>query len=129
MLDGGTWHGRRVLDSAFVARASAPLHDLNGIQHGYLWWSIEYPYRDRTLRAVLAAGNGDQAVIVVPALDLVIAIYAGNYSDPPTAIHVQQDLAPMYILPAVRERGDDPRAAVTPRAFTSPYGRRAAPVR
>lgn len=129
MLDGGTWHGRRVLDREFVARASAPQHDLNGIQYGYLWWSIEVPYKDRTLRAFFAAGNGGQAVIVVPVLDLVIAIYGGNYSDPPTAIHVQQDLAPTYILPAVREPGDDPRAAVTPRPFHSPYGRRAAPVR
>jgi CubicO group peptidase (beta-lactamase class C family) len=129
MLDGGTWHGHRVLDREFVARASAPLHDLNGIQYGYLWWNIEYPYKDRTLRAFFAAGNGGQAVMVVPALDLVIAIYAGNYSDPPTAIHVQQDLAPTYLLPAVREPGDDPRAAVTPRAFHSPYGRRAAPAR
>jgi len=127
MLDGGTWHGRRVLGREFVARASAPLHDLNGIQYGYLWWSIEVPYKDRTLRAFFAAGNGGQAVIVVPALDLVIAIYAGNYSDPPTAIHVQQDLAPSYLLPAVREPGDDPAAAVVPRAFHSPYGRRPGP--
>jgi CubicO group peptidase (beta-lactamase class C family) len=125
MLGDGTWHGHRVLDREFVARASAPLHDLNGIQYGYLWWSIEVPYKERALRAFFAAGNGGQAVIVVPALDLVIAIYAGNYSDSPTAIHVQQDLAPTYILPAVREPGDDPHAAVTPRAFTSPYGRRA----
>ncbi|HEX3473860.1 MAG TPA: serine hydrolase, partial [Kofleriaceae bacterium] len=129
MLDGGVWHGHRVLDREFVARASAPLHDLNGIQYGYLWWSIEYPYKDRTLRAWFAAGNGGQTVMVVPALDLVIAIYGGNYSDPPAAVHVQQDLAPTYILPAVREPGDDPRAPVTPRAFTSPYGRRPRPVR
>jgi len=127
MLDGGTWHGRRVLDREFVARASAPLHDLNGIQYGYLWWSLEVPYKDRALRAFFAAGNGGQAVIVVPPLDLVIAIFAGNYSDPPTALRVQQDLAPTYILPAVREPGDDPRAAVAPRAFHSPYGRRAGP--
>ncbi|HEX3763809.1 MAG TPA: serine hydrolase [Kofleriaceae bacterium] len=82
MLDGGVWHGHRILGREFVARASAPLHDLNGIQYGYLWWSIEYPYKDRTVRAFFAAGNGGQAVMVVPSLDLVIAIYGGNYSDP-----------------------------------------------
>jgi CubicO group peptidase (beta-lactamase class C family) len=124
MLDGGVWHGHRILGRDFVARASAPLHDLNGIQYGYLWWSIEYPYKDRTVRAFFAAGNGGQTVMVIPALDLVIAIYGGNYSDPPTAIHVQQDLVPTYLLPAVREPGDDPAAPVVPRAFKSPYGRR-----
>lgn len=61
--------------------------------------------------------------MVIPALDLVIAIYAGNYSDR-TAITVQQDLAPRYILPAVREPGDDPGAPVVPRDFVTPYGTR-----
>jgi CubicO group peptidase (beta-lactamase class C family) len=121
MLDGGIWNGRRVLDRAFVERAAAPRHDLNGIQYGYLWWSIEYPYKDRTVRAHFAAGNGGQSVMVIPALDLVVAIYAGNYSDR-TSIHIQQDLVPTYVLPAVRESGDDPRAPVAPRPFTSPYG-------
>jgi CubicO group peptidase (beta-lactamase class C family) len=123
MLDGGTWHGRRILGRDFAVRASSPLHDLNGIQYGYLWWSIEYPYKDRTVRAYFAAGNGGQAVMVIPPLDLVIAIYAGNYSDRP-AISVQQELVPRYLLPAVREPGDDPGAPVVPRSFTSPYGRK-----
>jgi CubicO group peptidase (beta-lactamase class C family) len=125
MLDGGTWHGRRILGSEFAARAASPLHDLNGIQYGYLWWNIEYPYKDRTVRAYFAAGNGGQAVMVIPPLDLVIAIYAGNYSDAP-AISVQQELVPRYILPAVREPGDDPTAPVTPRSYSSPYGRKPA---
>ena len=129
MLDGGTWRGHRVLGRDFVARASAPLHDLNGIQYGYLWWSIEYPYRDRTLRAFFAAGNGGQAVMVIPSLELVIAIYGGNYSDRVPAIHVQQDLVPSYILPAVCEAGEAPCTARAPRPFTSPYGRRPPPPR
>jgi len=124
MLDAGTWHGQRILARDFAARASSPLHDLNGVQYGYLWWNIEYPYKDRALRAFFAAGNGGQAVMVVPALDLVVAIYAGNYSDGPAAIHVQQDLVPSYVLPAVREAGDDPRAPVAPRPFATTYGRR-----
>jgi len=126
MLDGGTWNGQRILAREFVDRASAPLHDLSGIQYGYLWWNIEYPYKSRKLRAFFAAGNGGQAVMVIPALDLVIAIYAGNYSDR-TAITVQQDLVPKYILPAVREPGDDPSAPVVPRDFVTPYGTPRAP--
>jgi CubicO group peptidase (beta-lactamase class C family) len=122
MLGGGVWGGRRILGADFVARASSPLHDLNGIQYGYLWWNIEYPYKQRTLRAYFAAGNGGQAVMAIPALDLVIAVYAGNYSDR-TSIIVQQELIPKYILPAVREAGDDANAPVAPRAFDTPYGK------
>jgi hypothetical protein len=34
------------------------------------------------VRAFFAGGNGGQLVISIPDLDLVVAIYAGNYSDP-----------------------------------------------
>ncbi len=65
MLDGGTWHGKRILDADFAKRAGAPLHDLRGIQYGYLWWNIEYPYKNRKAARVLrrrqrrAARHGD----------------------------------------------------------------------
>lgn len=120
MLNGGTWQGRRILSSDFVAKASAPLHDLNMIQYGYLWWSINYPYKDRSVRAYFAGGNGGQGVMVVPDLDLVIATYAGNYADH-MGLHIQQDLVPNYILPAVREPGDDINAPVIERDFRTPY--------
>jgi CubicO group peptidase (beta-lactamase class C family) len=124
MLNGGTWNGRRILARDFVERASTPARDLNGIQYGYLWWNIEYPYKDHSLRAYFAGGNGGQTVMVVPELDLVIATYAGNYSDR-VGLRVQQDFVPNYILPAVREAGDDRNAPVIPRNFATPYGRKA----
>lgn len=120
MLNGGMWQGRRILGSDFVARASSPLHDLNKIQYGYLWWSISYPYKIRTLRAFFAGGNGGQLVMVVPDLDLVIATYAGNYADR-VALQIQQDYVPNYILPAVREPGDDRSAPVVQKDFHTPY--------
>lgn len=120
MLDGGVWNGHRIVSRDFAARAGSPLHDLRNLQYGYLWWNIEYPYKQRTLRALFAAGNGGQLAMAVPELDLAIAIYAGNYSDRPGVV-VQQELVPRYVLPAVREPGDDPAAPVAPREFTTPY--------
>jgi CubicO group peptidase (beta-lactamase class C family) len=121
MLDGGVWNGHRVLSAEFTARASAPLHGLNRIQYGYLWWSIEFPYKNRTVRAFFAGGNGGQAVMAVPELDLVIGIFASNYGDR-VGLHVQQDFPANYIIPAVREPGDNPNAPVTEGTFKTPYG-------
>jgi len=123
MLNGGTWHGKRILSSDFVSRASSAARELNGIQYGYLWWSITYPYKNRTVRAFFAGGNGGQGIMVVPELDLVISTFAGNYGDR-VGLHIQQDYAPDYILPAVREPGDDPSAPVTQLDFHTSYGRR-----
>ena len=122
MLDGGTWEGRRILSRDFVARASAPLYHLRNVTYGYLWWGIDYPYKDRTVHAFYASGAGGQTVTVIPELDLVVATIAGNYSS--KGYIETSHLTPRYILPAVREPGDDPSAPVVFREdYVSPYGR------
>ncbi|HEX6863345.1 MAG TPA: serine hydrolase [Thermoanaerobaculia bacterium] len=122
MLDGGTWEGRRILSRDFVARASAPLYHLRNVTYGYLWWGIDYPYKDRKVHAFYATGAGGQTVTVIQELGLVVATFAGNYSSRGTAM--TSHLVPRYILPAVREPGDDPNAPVVPREdYVSPYGR------
>jgi CubicO group peptidase (beta-lactamase class C family) len=100
MLNGGTWNGKRIVSPEWAHRASSPLENLSTAQYGYLWWSDTYPYKDKMLRAFFAAGNGGQFVIGIPDLDLVVAICAGNYSDP-VRFKIQKELVPQYILPAV----------------------------
>lgn len=122
MLDGGTWEGRRILSPDFVARASAPLYHLRNVTYGYLWWGIDYPYKGRTVHAFYASGAGGQTVTVIPELDLVVATFAGNYSS--RGMAETAHLVPRYVLPAVRQPGDDPNAPVVPREdYVSPYGR------
>lgn len=82
------------------AAGNIPLEKLRKLQYGYLWWSIAYPYKDKTVRAFFAGGNGGQLVMGIPDLGLVVAIYAGNYSDP-VLYKIQEELVPQYILPAV----------------------------
>jgi CubicO group peptidase (beta-lactamase class C family) len=100
MLNGRSWNGRRIVSTEWVRRATAPLENLRTLQYGYLWWSITYPYKGRTVHAFFAGGNGGQLVMGIPDLDLVVAFYAGNYSDP-VMYKIQQDLVPQYILPAI----------------------------
>ena len=52
--------------------------------------------------------------------------FGGNYADR-AGLHIQQELAPNYILPAVREPGDDKNAPLIQRSFVTPYGRRPRP--
>jgi len=122
MLNGGAWDGRRILSREFVAAASTPQYHLAKIGYGYNWWMEDFPYKNRRVRAVMALGAGGQVITVVPELDLVVAFFAGNYSS-----RVQRDLGhnyvPRFILPAVREKGDDRNAPVIDGDYTSPYGR------
>jgi CubicO group peptidase (beta-lactamase class C family) len=104
MLNGGTWNGHRILTPEWCRTAVAPRCELAGIHYGYLWWVIDYPYKDRTVRAFFAGGNGGQVVIGIPELDLVVAFYGGNYGDRATYVP-QREYAPKYILPAVDRGG------------------------
>lgn len=100
MIDGGRWHGKEIVTAGWAKKSIQPLYDLSGIKYGYLWWVTDYPYKDRTVRAFFAGGNGGQVVIGVPELDLVVAFYGGNYSD--KVMFVPQSIfVPKYILPAV----------------------------
>ena len=116
MLNGGTWEGRRILTPEFVAHASAPLHDLNSIQYGLLWWSLEYPYKKRSVRAYFAGGNGGQGVFVIPELDLVIATYGGNYVDR-ARLHIQQEPIPNLSCPPSAKRATIPNSPVVAGRF------------
>lgn len=122
MLGDGVWKGRRVLSRDFVKSASTPLYNLRNVYYGYFWWVFDYPYKNRTVRFYWAGGAGGQGVVVIPELDLVIATFGGSYHSP-AAIPIQQELIPQYILPAVRESGDDRNAPVKWIEWKTPYGR------
>jgi CubicO group peptidase (beta-lactamase class C family) len=100
ILNGGTWHRRRIVSAQWAADSTAPRYELRGIRYGYLWWVVRYPYRGGTVEAFFAGGNGGQIVMGIPKLDLLIAFYGGNYSD--RVLYVPQRVfVPKYILPAV----------------------------
>jgi len=100
MLHGGTWNGKRVVSEDWVERSSKAHYQLRERSYGYLWWVVDYPYKDGTVRAFFAGGNGGQTVIGIPELDLVIAFWGGNYSSR-TLYRMSGDLVSDYILKAV----------------------------
>ena len=107
MLDGGVWNGRRILDKEFAKRAGSPLGKIEGqspgMSYGYLWWTVEYPYRGRTIQAFFASGNGGQAAMAIPELDLVIAFCGGNYNDRAGWLMVKE-YVPKFILAAIKDK-------------------------
>ncbi len=101
MLNGGIWNGKRVLSKAFVEQSVTPMYQMSNKGYGYAWWTIEYPYKGRSVKAFFAAGNGGQIVMGLPELDLLVAFFAGNYSHR-TLFRIQEEFVPQYILPALR---------------------------
>jgi beta-lactamase family protein len=81
-LDGGVWHGRRLLSRDWVARSWRPRLPLGpGDDYGLAWHIRSYDAGGKTYRAYEAQGNGGQILDAVPQLDLAVMITAGNYHD------------------------------------------------
>jgi CubicO group peptidase (beta-lactamase class C family) len=73
-LQGGTWHGERLLSQEWITfvRTPAPATAQRGNQYGGHWWLVPDNRTDVPKDAYSTAGNRGQFVIVVPSHDLVI---------------------------------------------------------
>jgi CubicO group peptidase (beta-lactamase class C family) len=101
MVNDGRWDGRQVISPEWARRSGSALRNLTrSQQYGWLWNSVEYPYKGRKVRAFFAGGNGGQIFMGIPELELVIGFTGGNYADPALFIP-QRVFVPEYILPAV----------------------------
>jgi CubicO group peptidase (beta-lactamase class C family) len=72
-LNGGVWHGRRIIDADYITRASSNrVPELEGKirGYGYLWWVTPLAMHD----AYSAQGRYGQLITVVPELHAVIVI-------------------------------------------------------
>jgi CubicO group peptidase (beta-lactamase class C family) len=73
-LQGGTWHGERLLSEDWInfVRTPAAATVGRGGQYGGQWWLVPEGRDDVPVDAYSTAGNRGQYVVVVPSHDLVI---------------------------------------------------------
>ncbi len=102
-LNQGTWQGQRVIAQKWVERSFInyrPLEntiDKNG--YGFLWWHHTYEAKGRTIATVEARGTGGQYIMVIPELDVVVVITAGNFRNGKT--QQPEQIFERMILPAL----------------------------
>lgn len=101
ILNGGTWNGQRIISEEWARTSTSESVRLRDRAYAWQWWVNEYDWHGETVKAYFAAGNGGQIFMGIPAADLVIAFWGGNYSDR-TLYRAQEVLIPKYILPAVK---------------------------
>ncbi|MFP8779629.1 serine hydrolase domain-containing protein [Hydrogenophaga sp. RWCD_12] len=83
VLQGGRWQGRQLVPAAWVKAATSPqLAASPDLGYGYQWWTSEQTVGSHKLPVIQAIGNGGQRLYVVPELDMVVAMTAGDYGTP-----------------------------------------------
>lgn len=95
-LGKGEWNGRRIVSPDWVARSTKPQVVIDeastgldtetlrntypGGADGYAWHIFQIDVEGRKYTSFEASGNGGQMVVVVPELDLAVAMTGGNYN-------------------------------------------------
>jgi CubicO group peptidase (beta-lactamase class C family) len=116
-LDGGVWHGRRLVEASWVNLSTSPHVKVSpattGLdasqfpnfygegEDGYAWHLNQLRYGERTYREYEANGNGGQILLVVPELDLTIVFTAGNYGQGGIWGRFRDQIVAREIIPAI----------------------------
>lgn len=108
LLEDGRWQGRQLVPADWVRAALAPCTP--GGEYGYQWWSGSVWVDGRQVGWQGALGNGGQRLFLVPELDLVVAMTAGEYNDG-TIGRVQRRLLEQVVA-ATSELGAGPAEPV-----------------
>jgi CubicO group peptidase (beta-lactamase class C family) len=101
VLRHGRWDGREVVPAAWLRESAVPRTDVDSsVRYGYFWWLAASGIGDAPTPWIGAVGNGGQRLFVLPELDTVVVVTAGNYDQPddwrtPTAVLGQ------FVLPAL----------------------------
>jgi CubicO group peptidase (beta-lactamase class C family) len=81
MLQRGQWQGRQIVPAAWLNDATNPhVATGDGLQYGYQWWLGSTAGAGHVYRWSAGFGNGGQRLYMVPELDLVVVITAGEYN-------------------------------------------------
>jgi CubicO group peptidase (beta-lactamase class C family) len=101
VLRRGRWGDQEVIPGSWLQDATtAKAQPDSVLRYGYQWWLGSSSFGDAQTPWVAGCGNGGQRLFIVPELDLVVVVTAGNYNNPdqwrlPMAILNQ------FVLPAL----------------------------
>jgi CubicO group peptidase (beta-lactamase class C family) len=85
VLNRGMWHGQRIVSAAWIKQMTARQSPRGwmvagcGCSYGYLWWRDHLVIDNHDVDWVGGLGLGGQRLYVVPNLDLVVAVTAGDF--------------------------------------------------
>ncbi|MET3445369.1 serine hydrolase [Ralstonia sp. 1138] len=81
VLQHGQWNGRQLVPAEWIAESTAPHIDTGmGLQYGYQWWLGKVAAGGAEYAWIGGIGNGGQRLWIVPGLDMVVVITAGDYN-------------------------------------------------
>ena len=109
--NGGTWNGERIVSEAWVDASVVPYTEFGWAQpetfdwqvsgYGYQWWTGYFEVDGQRVEAYAARGHGEQNLLVIPELDLVVAIFSHAFNLEEDEVNQTYALIANHIIPAL----------------------------
>lgn len=109
-MDGGHWNGEQLVSNAWVAASTRSYTDISWPSsanmdwqitgYGYQWWLGHFDFEGRQLETFAAWGFGQQLLMVIPQLQLVIAVNSNAWEERPDQTNQVFSLIKRFLLPA-----------------------------
>ncbi len=82
-LNKGNWNGKQIISESWVEESFKKYLRLQDRkdknEYGYLWWHDTYFINGKAIESIEARGAGGQFIFIVPELETVVVITAGNF--------------------------------------------------
>lgn len=108
-MDGGSWNGQQIVSNDWVTASIQAYTDLQWSEpqtmdwkldgYGYQWWTGHFERNGQGLSSFATRGYGQQTVITIPALELVVAINSNDYDQRADRVNQVFSLIDRFILP------------------------------
>jgi CubicO group peptidase (beta-lactamase class C family) len=104
VLDRGRWGDRQLVPAAWLEASFEPrVPSEPELAYGYQWWLWPREPRADGRRWMAGFGNGGQRLTIMPHLDLVLVVMAGNYNQP-DAWKLPVSITAEILIPALTKR-------------------------
>lgn len=80
LLDKGRWQGAQLIPESYIAEMLTPYREGNGQSYGLLTWRHEIPTACGAEQFWYMGGNGGNAVVVAPRLNMVAVVTRTRYN-------------------------------------------------
>lgn len=109
--DGGVWNGARIVSESWIDASLVPYtgftwadpsrYDWQISGYGYQWWLGYFDYNGRRIDAYAARGHGEQNLIVMPEIGLVVAVFSHAFGSESNKVNQVFEMIADFIIPAL----------------------------
>ena len=109
--DGGIWNGEQLVSADWIAASTFPHTEFGWLEpdnfswkltgYGYQWWTGYFEVGGAQVEAYAARGHGQQVLMVMPELELVVAVFSHAFGEQEDEVNQIFDLIDRFLIPAL----------------------------